>query len=531
MAIQVRRGNEADFDASKMLPGEWAVSLDTRYVRMCFAPGLVLRMSTYESFEADMAQIQEILLECRTIQSAVQRIQAEVNAKASLTIEYSNSAKKYADNAYAEAERAKTYADNAEAVTGVQIATKDKAGLIKGGDNHIAEDGTLMLITPTDQTTMPNSYDGRFLFKKIKGVCQQGANPSLTSSQEIKNSVINWIKTHGENLLDLSNARGGVNNGITVTMNTDGSYLYVGTASNVDINVWLLGDYATQKEVFTMPAGVYYVKGVNLYSNTKVLLWGREGSFVTLKEDTVVTGVRAVNAVSGTTYNETHYPIIVKTDVIPTTWKPYTKSLFTFSQPIKLYGNGNVQDTVEGGKVKRRFGVVVLNGTESYRYYNKAVACNVIDSLVKPSDSNYVIPNILSERFIADTPSNVLNGVNENTITVAISADTFRLRLHSDLLTSAEDAVSYFSANPTEIIYELAEEVTEELPLADQIALNSLVTFYGITYLEFDSEVQPTFEGEYGTSKVGGMTLESLLTARNNDLRLSSLEASVVNNI
>ena len=173
MAIQVRRGNESDFDASKMLPGEWAVSLDTRYVRMCFAPGIVLRMSTYDAFEADMAQVQTILAECRSIQSAVQRIQTEVNTKASLTVEYANDAKESADRAYSEAERAKTYADNAEAVTGVQIATKERAGLIKGGNNHIAEDGTLMLITETTSTTQPNSHAGRENILEIGGVTEQ----------------------------------------------------------------------------------------------------------------------------------------------------------------------------------------------------------------------------------------------------------------------------------------------------------------------------------------------------------------------
>ena len=121
MAIQVRRGNEADFDASKMLPGEWAVSLDTKYVRMCFAPGIVLRMASYESFESDMELIQGILEECEEIQTAIERIKSEIDKKASLTIEYSNSAmlsadraNEEADRAYNEAERAKEYADIVE---------------------------------------------------------------------------------------------------------------------------------------------------------------------------------------------------------------------------------------------------------------------------------------------------------------------------------------------------------------------------------------------------------------------------------
>ena len=75
MAIQVRRGNEADFDANKMLPGEWAVSLDTKYVRMCFAPGIVLRMASYESFEADIAELDSKLSsEIANVQSEIEGI-------------------------------------------------------------------------------------------------------------------------------------------------------------------------------------------------------------------------------------------------------------------------------------------------------------------------------------------------------------------------------------------------------------------------------------------------------------------------
>lgn len=76
--ILMRRGQEANFDPSKMMPGEWAVSLDSRYVRMCFSPGVCVRMATYEAFEADMGQIRQILAECQTVEEAVQRIYDEI---------------------------------------------------------------------------------------------------------------------------------------------------------------------------------------------------------------------------------------------------------------------------------------------------------------------------------------------------------------------------------------------------------------------------------------------------------------------
>lgn len=55
MAIQNRRGLKKDFDPAKMLPGEFAVSIDSetenQIVWMCFAPGVVKRIGTYEDFK------------------------------------------------------------------------------------------------------------------------------------------------------------------------------------------------------------------------------------------------------------------------------------------------------------------------------------------------------------------------------------------------------------------------------------------------------------------------------------------------
>ena len=48
--------NEADFDASKLLAGEWAVSLDAGIVRIGLEAGKIIRMATYEAFEKDMEQ-------------------------------------------------------------------------------------------------------------------------------------------------------------------------------------------------------------------------------------------------------------------------------------------------------------------------------------------------------------------------------------------------------------------------------------------------------------------------------------------
>lgn len=73
----MRRGLEADFDPYQMHPGEWAVSTDKKYVRMCFSPGICVRMATYEAFEKDMEQIVVILEEAKTVQEAIEKIYEE----------------------------------------------------------------------------------------------------------------------------------------------------------------------------------------------------------------------------------------------------------------------------------------------------------------------------------------------------------------------------------------------------------------------------------------------------------------------
>lgn len=77
--IQVRRGRDEDFDPDQMTAGEWAVSTDKKYVYMCFAPGIVQKMATYEAFEQDMKEIQIILSTCQDVQEAIEEFERLAN--------------------------------------------------------------------------------------------------------------------------------------------------------------------------------------------------------------------------------------------------------------------------------------------------------------------------------------------------------------------------------------------------------------------------------------------------------------------
>lgn len=141
--IQMRRGREEDFDPDQMTEGEWAVSTDSKKVWMCFVPGLVLRMATYEAFEKDMEEIRQILVEAQDIEAAITlwcKLAESYAHGGTGTREGEDT-----DNAKYYADQAKISADNVEAMAGVGIMTTEKAGIGKpdGTSITVDADGTM----------------------------------------------------------------------------------------------------------------------------------------------------------------------------------------------------------------------------------------------------------------------------------------------------------------------------------------------------------------------------------------------------
>ena len=97
--IQVRYGAEEDLDPDQLTTGEWAASTDTKKVWMCFRPGLVLRMATYEGFEQDMKEIQDILTECQDIKVAMAAFEKLAGEHEEKSEYYSNQSKLYSQQA------------------------------------------------------------------------------------------------------------------------------------------------------------------------------------------------------------------------------------------------------------------------------------------------------------------------------------------------------------------------------------------------------------------------------------------------
>ena len=99
MAIQMRKGSKDDFDPTKMLPGEWAVSIDSdtskQMVWMCFRAGVVKHMGTYEDFKEQIRDAtkdirDEYKEEFNTILDQIETLAEQTSANTSIVIQIKN---------------------------------------------------------------------------------------------------------------------------------------------------------------------------------------------------------------------------------------------------------------------------------------------------------------------------------------------------------------------------------------------------------------------------------------------------------
>ena len=148
----MRRGNKADFNPSKMLPGEWAVAIDSdtqnQIVWMCFRAGVVKRMGTYEDFKE---QIKEATAEIKNeYKEEFQTILDEIEKLAEQTSENRNTVVQIRDdtvNTYLPkmleyVKKAESSAERAEASQQqtAESATKAQSYAVGGTGSREGED-------------------------------------------------------------------------------------------------------------------------------------------------------------------------------------------------------------------------------------------------------------------------------------------------------------------------------------------------------------------------------------------------------
>lgn len=245
MAIQMRRGFYADFDPSKMLPGEWAVSIDSdtnkQIVWMCFAPGVTKRMGTYEDFrqqiqEATQEIKEEYISEFHAILDQIELLAEQTNENTTTVIQirddtvntylpqmlkYLNGTKNNASlaqasqaDAVASAAQAATYADNAalseryadshasdaitSAAAAAESATKAAMSAVNAKDSETAA-ATSASTATTKATVASNSASAA-------ATSEKNAKTSETNAASSKNAAANSASTATSKATDAANS-------------------------------------------------------------------------------------------------------------------------------------------------------------------------------------------------------------------------------------------------------------------------------------------------------------------------------------
>lgn len=273
---------------------------------------------------------------------------------------------------------------------------------------------------------------------KDKPYEQYGASPSFAYPSPVK-SVGN-IK----NILDMSNAKNGASAGIICTTNADGSYKYKGTATSQYINVWFMGGYATDlPTLFTLEPGTYYINDVSLFEGTTGFANDSSKKIWTFIRAYNVTGVRAVGAVSGNTYDETKYPIIAKIDhEIP--WVSYncgSAKIDIFNKnylskiPKKSITAQGITSTFDGEKF-------ICKGTAQTNYFNLLTekVYKKIGKGIKTLSTNKLKKGraFIHFDYVDGTSQNYYTSINTNQVRFTLNKDVESYRLNVDSITAGD---------------------------------------------------------------------------------------------
>lgn len=282
--IQMRRGLEQDFDEDQLAAGEWAVSTDKKYVRMCFMPGLVVRMATYEAFEEDMKQIQDILAECEDIQAAVDAMaklaenhKNDAAASATAALNSATSAESSATTATQKATAAATSATNAANSAETATQKANAAGTSATNAENSATSASNSAKTATEKATAAaNSAasaasSASTATSKASDASASAANADTYAKKSQSYAVGGTGTREGENS---DNAKYYYEQSKNISQGLSGTLIPMGTVSFASLpalfdveNGWMynVSDQFTTTSDFNEGAGKVIPAGANVY--------------------------------------------------------------------------------------------------------------------------------------------------------------------------------------------------------------------------------------------------------------------------
>ena len=331
------------------------------------------------------------------------------------------------------------------------------------------------------------------------------AAPNPDYSQEIKSVVVSEVRTHWKNFLVPFTSL--TKNGIELSVDDKGYMTLNGTASATSYftvyqkNELPIGNKYALSATDPLPSGVSFVIRNRDSSATTYQLTSTKQA-VTFANDRITekNWVAILVVEAGKTFTNARFAVQLEEGTSVTDYEPYTESVYTSSNPIELGGLNGVEDVFNAKETKRRFIEVVFDGSDDENW--KASITNTdgkyrnttsfLKDIIKSYDIT-VVANLLCTHYKAVSSNSAGTWGCKQGMCVDGSSTVM---VYDEAFNTSDISLwkAHLAEHPTKAVFELAEPTTEALPTADQIALNGLKSFDGVTYVETDSEVKPTIE-------------------------------------
>ena len=326
------------------------------------------------------------------------------------------------------------------------------------------------------------------------------------------------VKSRGKNMIPFPYYSGMslVTNGITFTVNKDGSVTANGTATDTAYFRF------ANKNMYSLENGKTYAISRGKTKNICMYAQNSSGDFVVLKVGESVKFTcndtwRYIGCYvpkDTTVTNETIYPMLVEVNedgTYPTEYEPYKSSTTTIplSEPLRAIGDIKDEITYQDGKwgVLRRIKKLVAD-TPTKINPSEALVGTTYDILaifgIEAQDSYNVVNKTsdMSKHIFRNFQS--INVWNKDECGAFISwSGSTSARLSSSICGSTLDEVkAYFKNNPLIGQYVLAVPVFE--PFADQ-TLPYLSTYDGVTKISNDDALSAEMTVKYPTTDASGV--------------------------
>ena len=248
----------------------------------------------------------------------------------------------------------------------------------------------------------------------------------------------------------------------------------------------------------------------------------------TLEKDTLISTFDIIPSYGGegTVFTDVVVACQLERNDAATEFEPYKCSYAKLSKPIELYGievfdmslancidaDGKMWccDEIDAKRnlLVQRIKKYVLSGGVSWRLNNSATSLYNSGLLndAKPIEKNRLMGMC---NKVVQTNNNCLS--SEYVIRVNVDKGLQFVNVAEQLgIECTSDAFNaYLAENPFEFYYQLATPIETPMCAEDKIALRSMKSYDGVTYVLTDSEVRPEVEVEYGKTYVAALTIEN----------------------